>query len=285
MEPSVIGYRDTQRDAADSTVAEEEQQLRRRDQEKRKQLYEKSRPSAKELSRVSAVSALAEGGTAFCMGIYRKRRAGKKLSSFDADDWKELGMDTAGAGAKGGVRGAVVYGMTNFTATPAEVASSLVTAAFGVAAEAGRLKAGAIDKDEFFIRSEVYCLDATVSAVSSILGSVIIPVPILGAVIGNMTGMFLYEIAKTAMSEEEQKTIQQYRQNKLELDEALVWQYRAVMSQVEADIKEFDSLVEWAFSEMAHDAFAGSVKLAEHCGVRRDAILRSRQDVEKYFTE
>lgn len=285
VEPSAINYGDTQRNVADSTIEKEEQHIRKQNQEKRKQLYQKSRPSAKELYKSSAVSALAEGGIAFSMGVYRKRKAGKRIFAFDADDWRELGINTAGAGAKGGVRGAVVYGMTNFTATPAEVASSLVTATFGVLAEANRLKAGVINKEDFFINSEVYCLDATVSAVSSILGEVIIPIPVLGAVIGNMTGMLLYEIAKTAMLEEEQKILQQYGQNRMELDESLDRQYQIVMRQVEAEMKKFESLVEWAFSKEANDAFAGSVKLAEYCGVRSDRILRNRQDVMRYFTE
>lgn len=63
----------------------------------------------------------------FCMRVYRKRKAGKRLSQFDGDDWKELGIDTAGASAKGSIRGAVVYRMSNFNATA------------GVLTEVGRL--------------------------------------------------------------------------------------------------------------------------------------------------
>lgn len=283
IEPSVIDYGEAQRNVADETIAQEEKWVRERDREERNRLYQKSRPSARDLYKASAVSMAAEGGVAFCMGVYRKRKAGKRLSQFDGDDWKELGIDTAGASAKGGIRGATVYGMSNFTATPAAVASALVTATFGVLTEAGRLKAGVIDQEDFLINSEVFCLDAAVSAAASILGETLIPIPVLGAIIGNMAGMFLYGIAKNTMSEEEQRIIFQYNQNRTELEETLALQYRLLMEQIEEEIKKFDSLLEWAFSEDANAAFEGSVKLAEHCGVRRDRILKKKPDIDDYF--
>lgn len=283
IEPSVIDYGEGQRNIAGKTIAQEEQHVKKWNQEERNRLYQKSRPSAKELYKASAVTMAAEGGIAFGMGVYRKRKAGKRLSQFGEDDWKELGIDTAGASAKGGIRGAVVYGMSNFTATPAAVASALVTATFGVLAEAGRLRVGVIDQEEFFISSEVFCLDAAMSAISSILGEVLIPIPVLGAVIGNMAGMLLYSIAKDTMSEEEQRIIFQYNQSRAELEKTLTLQYQRLIEQMEEEIKRFDSLVDWAFSEDANTAFEGSVKLAEHCGVRWDRILKNKSDIDGYF--
>lgn len=283
IEPSVVDYREAQRNVADETIAREEKWVRKRDSEERNRLYQKSRPSARELYKVSTVAMAAEGSVAFCMGVYRKRKDGKRLSQFGEDDWKEIGIDTAGASAKGGIRGAVIYGISNFTATPAAVASALVTATFGVLTEAGRLKAGTINQEDFLINSEIFCLDAAVSAVSSILGETLIPIPVLGAVIGNVAGMLLYGIAKNAMSEEEQRAILQYIQNRTELEETLALQYRLLMEQIEGEIKRFDSLVEWAFSEDANAAFEGSIKLAEHCGVHRERILRKKSDIDEYF--
>lgn len=187
------------------------------------------------------------------------------------------------SGFNGGIRGVAVYGMSNFTATPAAVASALVTATFGVLTEAGRLKAGTINQEDFLINSEIFCLDAAVSAVSSILGETLISIPVLGAIIGNMAGMFLYGIAKNAMSEEEQRVILRYNQNKTALEETLALQYRLLMEQIEEEIKRFDSLVEWAFSEDANIAFEESIKLAEHCGVRQDRILRKKSDIDEYY--
>ena len=46
---------------------------------------------------------------AFCLAVAQKRKSGKQLSQFTAEDWKEVGIDTAVATTKGGIRGAVVY--------------------------------------------------------------------------------------------------------------------------------------------------------------------------------
>lgn len=283
IEPSVIDYNDVQRNAADNTISREVKNIRKNNQEIRDKLYQKGRPSSKELVKTSATAAAAEGGITFCMGVYKKRKTGKRLSEFDTDDWKELGIDTTKTGVKGGVRGASVYGMTNFTATPAAVACALVTATFGMIAEANKLKAGMINQEEFCVNSETLCLDVTISAVSSVLGEVIIPVPVLGAVIGHAAGMFMYGIAKEVMAEEEQKTIQQYNQSMRDLEDMLDKRYKVVWKQLESEIKKYDSLVKWAFSEDANESFAGSVQMAEYSGVSKNRILRNRQDIGCYF--
>ena len=77
---------------------------------------------------------------------------------------------------KGGIRGASIYTLTNFTATPAAVASAMVTATFGIAEQAYQLKQGNVDEQRFIENSEMLCLDASVSALSSFAGQVLIPV-------------------------------------------------------------------------------------------------------------
>ena len=71
---------------------------------------------------------------------------------------------------KGGIRGASIYTLTNFTATSAAVASAMVTATFGIAEQAYQLKQGNVDEQRFIENSEMLCLDASVSALSSFAG-------------------------------------------------------------------------------------------------------------------
>lgn len=51
-----------------------------------------------------------------------------------------------------------------------------------------------LTKEEFLLNSEILCVDVSISALSSLIGQVTIP--ILGAVIGNTIGSFVFEIAK-----------------------------------------------------------------------------------------
>ena len=89
-----------------------------------------------------------------------------------------------------------IYAITNFTATPAAVASSLVTASFGIAQQAYLLNAGKITQDEFILNSEMLCVDVSVSALSSFIGQVLIPIPFVGAVIRNTIVNLIYQSAK-----------------------------------------------------------------------------------------
>ena len=139
----------------------------------------------------------------FCLEVHKKLKSGKKLSEFTSDDWKDVGIETALGGGKGAIRGATIYGMTNFSATPAAVASALVTATFGIVSQASLLRQGKISNEDFIINSEIVCLDVSVSAISSMMGQIIIPIPVLGAIIGNATGMFMYGIAKNNLSKKE----------------------------------------------------------------------------------
>ena len=82
----------------------------------------------------------------------------------------EIGGDTALGTLKGGVRGASIYALTNYTATPAAVASALTTAAFGVADQVNQFRNGTITETQLIENSEILCLDTAVSAFSSVIG-------------------------------------------------------------------------------------------------------------------
>lgn len=52
--------------------------------------------------------------------------------------------------------------------------------------------------------------DVLVSTLSSFAGQVLIPVPVLGAVVGNTVGTMMYQIAKNNLSSREQKIFEEY---------------------------------------------------------------------------
>lgn len=283
VNPSVVNYSDVQQGAINNTVQKEETSIKEIDQERRNEAYQKSKPSMKEGTKVTAVSALLEGGVAFCANVAKKRKAGKKLPEFTAEDWKEVGIDTGISTAKGGIRGATVYTLSNFTATPANVATGLVTATFGVMAQAKQLRAGKVDTEEFLINSEALCLDVSISTVSAMLGQTLIPVPVLGAIIGNTAGMFLYDIAKQQGLLKEQKLIETWQAEISHLDEALEAQYQLLCRILEQNFKKFQNVMEFAFDLDVNRAFEASIDFARFNGVAEEKILKSKADIDRYF--
>ena len=267
----------------DETIEEETEKIKAEDKNRRKEAYEASKPTLQEGVKAAGVSAAMEGGMAFCLGVWKKRKQGKYLAEFTAKDWQEVGIDVAKGTIQGGIRGGAVYAMTNFTATPAAVANALVTASFGVAAQAYQLQQGTITADDFIVNSEVLCLDVSVSTVASILGQTLIPVPVLGAIIGNIAGMFMYQIAKDNLSEKEQTLIRSYQESFALLNQALDKRYHTLLAMLEKELKRFSSVLELAFDLDINIAFDGSIALADYVGVTPEKVLRNKRDIDQYF--
>ena len=285
IEPSVLDYKSVQRNTYESTLDAEKQSLQERNQERRDQAYQDSKPTLEQGLKATALAAVVEGGMTFCIDIVKKRKEGKKFKDFNEDDWKEITGDTGIGFLKGGVRGSSIYLLTNYTATPAAVASAIVTASFGVAEQAHLYRNGTLDETTFLVNSEMLCMDAAVSALSSFAGQVLIPVPVLGAVVGNAVGTMLYQISKDNLSAREQKLIEDYLVEIEDLNEELQDQYKVFLDELTKDMELFMNILDRAFAPDVRIAFSGSVELAKEMGVPADEILDSKEKIVSYFMD
>lgn len=217
--------------------------------------------------------------------MVQKRREGKKLKDFTADDWIEIAVETGLGTVRGGVRGLSIYSLTNFTATSAAVASSVVTAAFGIAEQANKLRRGEIDELEFIEAAELVSLEAAVSGLSSFVGQALIPVPVLGAVIGNTVGMIMFSAVSSSLSRREAELITRYLEEQRVLDAHLAAQYQDLVNQLDASMADYLTVLERAFSPDVEVALVGSVDLALTLGVVGDDVLDSQQKTFAYFLD
>lgn len=216
------------------------------------------------------------------MSVAKKRKE-KKFPEFTADDWKEIGIDTGKGAAKGGIRGGSIYLLTNFTATPANVASAYVTAAFGIASQVRTLEEGKVSQEDFVINCETVCLDVTVSAIASVAGQVLIPIPVLGAVIGNVAGEFVYELCRKQGALQSQKILEGYHAEMTLLNQQLDIQLLKVVLEIQKALERFKGLEKFAFDEDVNVAFWGAAELAAQVGVPSDKILKTRDDIDHFF--
>lgn len=285
VEPSKLKYSEVQKGTYEQTFSKEKDSLRKRNQERKEQAYNKSKPTLSEGAKATAAAAAIEGAMALCLGIAEKRKSGKKFNAFDEEDWKEIAATTGKGTLKGSIRGASIYTLTNFTATPVAVASAMVTATFGIAEQAYQLKQGNVNEQRFIENTEMLCLDASVSALSSFAGQILIPVPVLGAVIGNTVGTMMYQIAKDNLSAREQKIFEEYAEAVRQLDVSLQDQYQEFVDEIGKDTKLFMELLNRAFAPDIRVAFESSIDLAKSCGVPVDEILDSKEKIASYFMD
>lgn len=282
INPAVVDYSEVQQGTANQTVDNEEKIIKEEDAKQRRKAYDESKPTLKEGAKAAGISAAVEGGVAFCMSVAKKRRE-KKFTEFSTDDWKDIGIDTGKGTLKGGIRGGSIYILTNFTATPANVASAYVTAAFGIASQVKALEEGKVTEEDFVINCETVCLDVTVSAIASVAGQALIPIPVLGAVIGNVAGEFVYELCKKQGALKAQEVIAGYNSEMAQLNQQLDVQFLKVVIEVRRALEKFKDLEKLAFDENVNIAFNGSINLAVELGVPDNKILKSKEDIDNFF--
>lgn len=285
LEPSKLEYSEVQVGTYRPTLEAEKESLRATDQSLQNDAYQQSRPNLQEAAKATLAAAAIEGGTTFVLAVVKKRREGKKLKEFTSEDWIGIVGDTGFGFAKGGVRGLSIYTLTNFTATPAAVASSIVTAAFGIAEQANKLRRGEIDELAFIENAEIVSLEAAVSALSSFAGQALIPVPILGAVIGNTVGNIMYQAVSSSLSKREAALIEQYLSEQRELDGQLAAEYQELIERLDASMSDYLEVLERAFSPDVEVALLGSVELALELGVPTEDVLDSEDKVLAYFLD
>lgn len=285
IEPSKLKYSEVQKCMYEQTFSEEKERLREQNLERKEQAYNNSKPTLSEGAKVTAVAAASEGVITFCLEIVKKRKSGKNFNELDEDDWKEIIANSGKGTLKGGIRGISIYTLTNYTATPAAVASAMVTATIGIAEQAYQLKLGKVDEQIFIENSEKICLDASISALSSFAGQVLVPIPILGAVIGNTVGTIMYQISKNDLSSREQKLFEEYAESIRQVDVSLQEKYQRYVDEICKDTQLFMDLLNRAFAPNIQVAFEGSIELARSCGVPLDEVLDNREKLISYFTD
>ena len=284
VKSTTIDFEESRLYKAPEVIEKENKAILEKDQSKREIAHEASKPTWHEGRKVTLVSAGIEGGVSFCMAMHKKLKSGKKLHTFTLEDWKDVGIDTSKGTTKGAIRGGAVYGMTNFTATPAAVASSFVTATLGVSALAHQLYTGKITTEEFIVNSQVVCLEVTISTVSSLLGQVVIPIPMLGAIIGNAMGMFLYGIGKNNLAKQEQDLILHFTTELELLNMQLDKKYAELVEKLKKEFKKYSSILALAFDEDVNTAFVGSIEFARYVGVAEHKILTDNVEIDDFFT-
>lgn len=283
LEPSHLEYHEVQQGTYEVTMSGEKDSLAQTDQTQRDSAYLESKPTLKQGAQIAAQAAVIEGATTFVMAVIARRRAGKRLGEFTNDDWVAITNETGISFANGGVRGFSIYALTNFTATSAAAASAIATAAFGVAEQANKLRRREITEQEFIENAEIVSLEAAVSALSSFIGQAIIPIPVLGAVIGNSVGMVMHRAVSSSLSKREAELIAGYLEEQRVLDDRIAVEHQQLVDQLDTAMSEYIELLGHAFSPDVELALAGSVNLALELGVASEDVLDSEEKAKAYF--
>ena len=110
--------------------------------------------------------------------------------------------------------------MTNYAAMAAPFAGAVVTAVKGMSSLVAQYRAGEISMNQLIDLGMIVCSDSAVVGLCTAIGQTVIPVPVLGAVIGSIAGKLICFATKKLMPSMREKLDQQLAAYNAKLDAA-----------------------------------------------------------------
>ena len=283
-------YSEVQQGEVHKTIERQEQRLEKEHNERRDQIRDEHAPSLAGSLEAAAAGAAVGAGVTLAGTLWAKHREGKspfREGGFSAEDWKDVGLNTAKGAGAGAIAGFSVYWLTNSADLAAPFAGSLVSGLMGVGALLKENQQGKISDEEFVDLSLIVAADAAVVGIAAVAGQTLIPVPVLGAFIGSVAGKLVASAVKDGLGEAESELTERLRQFETAAIKRLDDELRAVAVELDAHFGRLEDLARIAFDEGINTEMrmAASIRFAEAVDVRNDHIIRSQDDLDAFMQE
>lgn len=275
-------YADVQLGKIDETLDKHDQELAEQNEAKKTEIIDDHQPSLSEGMRATALGAAFGGTFALATGVYRKYRDGKNIfhGEFNGQDWQDVGVDTMKGAAIGGISAGAIYTLTNYASLGAPFASALVTAAKGVGNLALSYQRGEIDADEFTDLGLIICTESAIVGAMSVAGQAIIPVPILGALIGSISGKFMVTVAKNLDCKSRELLAEKMKHFTYRLSEI----EQNALNRILNEFAALGALTAAAFNvENNIQLLEASIMLAQAHGVEKEKIIKNADDLDTFM--
>jgi hypothetical protein len=288
VEPTVFDYTDIQRDRVDPFLDKKKEEIAAINQVKKQGIRDDHQPGWAELGSAAAAGAAVGGAVKLASGIWRKAKEGRNLlyGELTLEDWRELGIDTATGAAQGGIAAGAIFALTAQAGLAAPFAGAFVSSAMGVATLVGDYQSGKIDMDQFIELGMLTCCEGAVVGLAAVAGQALIPIPIVGAMIGSAAGRLLFTLAQEQFNEAETAFAARMAKMHEYVLKGLDQAYRDLIDQLDRYFDDLAALTSRAFN-LEHNAelrFIASVQLAQFHGVASDKMVRSRDELDIYMT-
>lgn len=294
VKPGISTYNEVQLGKVDETIDGYEQEFRATNEKEIKDIRQQrdednaqaqhiTDPSWGEALKYSAIAAVISGTTSAGIKIYAKIKAGKKIQDFTVEDWKEVGYDFGKGGLKGGVSGLGIYGLTKIGGMSAPFAGAMVSTAMGLTSLYADYRKGKISKADYADASCALSVEAGLAAVGAAIGQAVIPIPVLGAIIGSVISKSALEITKFVMGNREKELIQKMEKEYNELVSKLDKQCKEIIDKIDAYFSRLGGLIEAALDPNTNKAFVSSIELCRFVGVKESEIIHSNDELDAFM--
>ena len=297
VKPGISNYDEVQLGVVHNTIDGQEEVIDFKQEEikksiqddaerKRESIELEHQPSFDEALKVVGIGAVLGGLSSVVLNIYQKKKDGKAIANFSSDDWKSIGIDFNKGAVKGGITGGVIYGITNYSNIGAPIASAMVSASFGIAKLASSYKKGEISQNEYMNQGQLLCLDSGAVALGATAGQILIPLPIVGALVGTFATKIFMEINAKHLSEKSKEIEKILNQEYSESMARFDVHHQKLINEIVSDYEKVGGIMKIAFDFDMNNSLLNlnaSIELAEFHGVEEKNILRTDEDFDDYF--
>lgn len=232
--------------------------------------------------------------TVLTIAVWKKIASGKSPSSFDAEDWKELGHAVSEYAVllNGEQYSIFIFQLyEKYIRSSAEMIARLaspgtVEAIMSLADELhskeilfrnGQLSEVAYTEDCLWISLEAM-IKLIASAASMFCGQ-------QATKFAQALASCAFEYSRLMLYRKEQALVTQFIESQYRLDEELEKQYAEYLLELETQSTQFYTLIDHAFDSDFRTAFLHSILLAEAAGVKESEILSSTKDIDSFFLD
>jgi hypothetical protein len=296
LESSMLKYDDVRKGTIDQTLerevndinkqtAQQESGIKKEADSDRLSAQQEAQPSFGEASKVAGIGAAVQGGFNLGIFVYQKHKEGKEVWDFDIEDWKECGVNTAKGAIKGGISGYAIYGLTNVCHLAAPSAGAITSGTFGLSNAIVKYRKGDVDTDGFIDLVTLNAIDATGAAIGAAIGQTVIPIPVVGALVGSIVATTALSLGKGVLNKHEIDVIKIYKERIDSFVDKLDSEYQVILDELLNEYNKLGNLQRYSFDldfnvQLRLDF---SINLAKSLGVLEKDILKNEKEIDKYF--
>lgn len=289
VRPGISKYAEVMRGKIHETLDGHEDTLRGENRDIKRDIRDDAQPGMAEALGAVGKGAAVGAGVRLTMALYRKAKAGKNplRGDFTAEDWAEVGVDTAKGAAQGGIAAGALYALTQSSAMSAPFAGAVVSTTTVLAQLVKQRQAGEIDDDTFAELGLFACIEGGVVGLCSAAGQALIPIPVVGAVVGAAAGRLFASITKDwlgGMDEELKRRLDSYYEESLSRLDA---EYLSFMRDLMQKYDSLGELTEIAFNMELNSSLRldASVDLARAYEVPEQEIIHNTDELDEFMLE
>lgn len=282
VRPGQVDYADVQLNKADETMASHQGEAKAANESLKEKIIDDHQPSIDEALKAGLAGAAVGAAVSLTTDIYKNYKDGKNIfkGGYTEEDWKKLGLNTAKGGAIGGVSGAAIYGLTNYAGMAAPFAGAVVTAVKGMASLHSQYQSGEISKAEFMDLGMIVCAESAMVGTCTAIGQALIPIPLLGAVVGAVAGKLLIFAIKKFNPSLATKVKSELKKYKQQLSAA----QQIMLDKINAEFDKLGDLTVAAFDRSNNERLIqASIALAQEYGIEESKIIHNRNELDDFM--